>query len=76
MSWHNSHPAFLWVPNICNYAEESCAYRKEFIFFISLEVKPSFDPVEKYFVYHELTVGHQECNRATNWLIVFYDFPL
>lgn len=76
MSWHNSHPAFLWMPKICNYAEESCAYRKEIIFFISLEIKPSFGPVEKGFVYHELTTGHQECNRATNCLIVFYDFPL
>ena len=58
---------------ICKHAKESCACRKETIFFIFLEMKHSFEPVAKCFKGHELTVEHQEYNTATNWLIVFDD---
>lgn len=55
--------------------------KKEIIFFIFLEVNPSFGLVETCAMYYKLTVEHQECNIATNWLIVFDDqneegFPL
>lgn len=33
-------------------------------------MKHSFGLVEKCFLYHELTVKHQECNITTDWLSV------
>lgn len=78
-------PSYDCPPSIfkvtCKYAEESCAWKKEIIFFIFLEIKPSFELVETCFMYYKLTVEHQECNIATDWLIVFDDqnkegFPL
>lgn len=55
---------------LSKYADGSCAGRIEVIFSIFFEMKHSFGLVERCFLYHELTVRHQEYNITTNWLSV------